>query len=139
MSAKTSRAPAETASRTDTTREKDGAAQHLEGILCTSSSTGSLEAPVTLPASSGELPGAPGRGRRAWNKSSTTHTVPLTYLQATPEPAVGLRAGTLPLKLGLYAWGVWPLEAGKGTKRVESGIYPHDVPWGEKLRTRAGL
>ena len=60
--------------------------------------------------------------------------MPFTYLQATPEPAVGLTAATLTLKLGLYAWGVWPLEPGKGTKRVESGIYPHDVPWGEKPR-----
>ena len=84
MRGKTSRAPAESASRTDTTREKDGAAHHLEEILfftstppgqrcrlCSSSSTGRLEAPVTLPASSGELPRAPGRGR--WLATKEQH------------------------------------------------------------------
>ena len=46
-------------------------------------------------------------------KSGTTRTVPLTYPQATPEPRHRRRSW------GLYAWGVWPLEPGKGTKRVE--------------------
>ena len=96
MRGKTSKAPAETASRTDTTREKNGAAHHLEGILfftstrpgqrcrlCTSSSTGRFEAPVTLPASSVELPRAPGRGRLACNKRAA---LPAPCPSPTPRP-----------------------------------------------------
>lgn len=64
-------------------------------------------------------------------KSSTTRTVPLTYPQATPEQAVGLRAATQTLKLGALRLGC--VAPGARERNQESGIYPH-VPWGEKLR-----
>ena len=70
-------------------------------------------------------------------KSSTTRTVPLTYPQATPKQAVGLKAATQTLKLGPLRLGVWPLEPGKGTKRVE---FTHTTFPGERsCGTRAGL
>ena len=70
-------------------------------------------------------------------KSSTTRTVPLTYPQATPKQAVGLKAATQTLKLGALRLGVWPLEPGKGTKRVE---FTHTTFPGERsCGTRAGL
>lgn len=119
VSSRAPRTAAETVSRTDTTR-KDGAAHHRGGFslylyppgqrcrLCTSSSTGRLEAPVTLPASSGELPRAPGEaGWLATKEQHYPHRA-LTYPQATPEQAVGLRAATLKLgalRLGCVAPG----------------------------------